>query len=126
METYLPKLNPDEFTWQRWRAFDLFYELGIACRKFDLINNQDIIKKYAIGYLPGINLYCRPKENDTAILFWYNGEYQWCHLKNDEFEIIFKDKPIEEYNMADISKNQIGHLINKPIKKVVYKQRKEE
>jgi hypothetical protein len=115
----LPELQPDSFTWQRWRAFDLFSEFGLACREYDLYRNRFILRRYAIGFLPAERLNCRPKSGEVAVMFWYKGEYQWCHLRRQEFERIFGGSWEPEGNMAEVAQSN-HYLIPKPIKRIVH------
>ena len=83
-------LPPDCFDWSRWRlGYKIWYELGIACRKEDIFAQDKVLRHYAIGYRPGEKLYCRPKENEVAVLFFIEGEYCWTHLRREEFEYVF-------------------------------------
>ncbi len=71
----IDRMPEHSFTWSRWRAFNLFKELGIACRYSDIIRVGHILRSYAIGYIAAERLQCRPKKNCYAVMF----------LKNDTF-----------------------------------------
>lgn len=83
----LPKLAFSAFSWSRWRRFNLF-----KCRYSNISQIGNCIRKYAVGYIKGEHLQCRPKENTYAILFLKDGEFSWCHLTSIEFEEIFKEE----------------------------------
>jgi hypothetical protein len=76
-----------DFTFERWRAGNLS-EFGIETRYYSIIENKRIIRKYAIGYLPGNQLWVRPKINTVAIMFW-NKYYFWTHVTLKEFKACF-------------------------------------
>lgn len=85
----LPRLPGDSFSWSRWRRFDLFNLLGIACRTGDIVLRSENLRKIAVGWTEGEQLLCRPKENTIAVMWLYNGSFSWCHLLTDEFIRIF-------------------------------------
>ena len=82
----IQKLSPSAFSWSRWRRFNLF-----TLRYDILILFKRIIKEYAVGYIDGEKLYCRPKENTYAIMFLKDNEFSWCHFAKREFEEIFNN-----------------------------------
>jgi len=86
------RMNPEQFTWQRWRA-DNITSLGLLCREWCLISNRGIriLREYGVGYCKAESLRCRPKENCTAVMFFFNGHHFWTHLTNKEFNIAFGD-----------------------------------
>jgi len=80
----------DSFNWQRWRlGIKVWRELGVACRRQDIIDKKDILRKYAIGYIKGEDLICRKKENEYGVMFLIDDEFCWTHLDRKEFEICF-------------------------------------
>jgi len=85
----LVELPGDSFDWIRWRNFCLFEKLGTICRTYNLLQEKRVIAEYAIGYLPGEKLICRPKKNTVAVMFLVDDEFQWCHLTIEEFEEMF-------------------------------------
>ena len=88
----IPKIDSSLFTWLEWRAFSI-KELGVFCRYADITScrGKAILRKYAIGYCKGENLLCRPKLNHTALMCFKDGEHLWFHLRNNEFQEVFKD-----------------------------------
>lgn len=75
-------LHDSSFSWSRWRRFPFegarsprFFRNGLAA----------LYREYIVGYLPAEQLTVRPKINHTAVLFFINGEFSWCHLTNEEF-----------------------------------------
>jgi len=90
MKTTIPELPIDSFDWLRWRNCSIFDICGIICRTYNLL--QSNIKQYAIGYIDGDKLFCRPKQNTVAVMFLINGEFEWCHLLKEEFEELFNEK----------------------------------
>lgn len=86
----IPKLPIDSFSWSRWRlGYKIWYKLGIACREADIFAQAKILRYYAIGYFPGDKLYCRPKQNEVAVLFLIDNEFCWTHLREKEFNYVF-------------------------------------
>ena len=85
----LDKISSLSFDWQRWRA-GCIIELIPECREKCIVDNADILRKYAVGYCNGLSLVCRPKENTMGVMFYFNGEYFWTHLTVDEFNAVFK------------------------------------
>jgi len=86
----MDRLGVDSFSWSRWRKCDIFSKFNFACRKSSIIRMRNIIKRYAVGYIKADELRCRCKYGEYAVMFLVDGEFQWCHLKKDEFKIIFK------------------------------------
>lgn len=85
----LDELPVDSFDWIRWRNFDFPSLFGMTWRTKSIIDNSHILREYAIGYINGTKLFCRPKPNTKAVMFLVNGEFQWCHLLDEEFRKIF-------------------------------------
>ena len=89
----LPKLYPDSFDWSRWRlGIAIWRELGISCRYYDIIEQGEVLRKFAIGYLPGHKLICRPILNEVAVMFIIDDDFCWTHLRKEEFYNLFKIK----------------------------------
>lgn len=101
----IQKLPDDSFTWNRWRAFNLFKELGIAARYENMKLYQSTIYKYAIGYIKADSLRCRPKQNHYAIMFLKDNVFSWCHFTKKEFKEIIKEskcqKKVANYHLVD-------------------------
>ena len=91
MSKYLiPKLHLDSFCWQRWRiGYKIHLKIGIAWREKRIIEKKEVIKKYAVGYIEGERLICRPKENEMGVMFLIDNEFCWTHLRKKEFENVF-------------------------------------
>jgi len=87
----IPWLPWDYFTWDNWRACDIWTSFNIRCRKYDILAHKDIIRKYAVGYCFSEGLLIRPKANEVAIMYLINGKMGWSHLRKDEFEGIFRE-----------------------------------
>jgi hypothetical protein len=85
----MKRMNCDSFSWSRWRACNIFEVFGFSCRRSDILKMRQVIKTHAVGYIEGHKLHCRPKKDSTAVMFLIDGNYSWCHLKNDEYKIIF-------------------------------------
>jgi hypothetical protein len=86
----VPKLYPDSFDWSRWRlGVAIWREIGLASRYYDIIEQADVLRRYAIGYLPGEKLIVRPKIDETAVMFLIDGEFCWTHLRQEEFDYVF-------------------------------------
>ena len=86
----IPKFHGSSFDWLAWTGGSI-QDLGIACRKQDIINKKYLLRKYAIGYCPGEELQCRPKPNCIAIMCIKDDREFWFHINKDEFEEVFGD-----------------------------------
>lgn len=82
----ISRLTPAAFSWSRWRRFNLF-----TCRYDIIISFKNVIRKYAVGYIEGEFLQCRPKPGLFAILFLKDGEFSWCHITDKEFKKVFEE-----------------------------------
>jgi hypothetical protein len=86
----IPKLYPDSFDWSRWRlGMSIWREIGLASRYTDIIAQADVLRRYAVGYLPGDKLTCRCKPDETAVMFLVDDEFCWTHLRQEEFDHVF-------------------------------------
>jgi len=67
---------------------------GIPCRTLSLTSesSKKTLQQYAVGWCPGEVLSCRPKTDHVAVMFFKDDIYFWFHLRNEEFEIIFKEQ----------------------------------
>ena len=54
-----------------------------------MLEQAGVLQKYAVGYLEGEKLFCRPKINEVAVMFLIDDLFGWTHLRNREFEEIF-------------------------------------
>lgn len=85
----IERIDPQLFTWSRWRA-GTPADLGIVARKKVLISNKERLKQYSVGYCNGENLVCRPKAETKAVMFFKDGIHFWFHFKNEEFREIYE------------------------------------
>ena len=85
----IEEMPVDSFDWIRWRNFCLFEKIGTICRTYNLLQMRAVIRSYAVGYIAGDKVVCRPKKNTVAVMFLVDDEFQWCHLTKEEFEGIF-------------------------------------
>lgn len=89
----IPKMIADNFDWSRWRkGLVIWREIGIACRKTNIVENKYILRHHAIGYLLGENLLCRSKEQEYAVMFLIDNDFCWTHFRKDEFIDVFAIK----------------------------------
>lgn len=84
----LQEMQGISFNWSRWRAGSLL-DLGIVIRYKNIIENQSIIKRYAIGWCRGESVLCRSKQDCIAVMFRKDGVVFWNHLLKKEFDEIF-------------------------------------
>ena len=84
-------LHGTTFDFLSWQGGTLI-RLGLKNREEIILNNKEIILKYAIGYCEGDKLQCRPKLNTYAVMFLKDNDFFWTHLTKKEFEIIFKGR----------------------------------
>ena len=80
----IEKIDPQLFTWSRWRKGSPA-DLLVMARKNSIIENKTRLKKYAVGYCDGESLLCRPKIDHKAIMFFKDGKHFWFHVTNEEF-----------------------------------------
>jgi hypothetical protein len=86
----IPKLPFDNFDWLRWLyGIDVWREIGVACRYYDILEKRNILIKYAIGYTEAERVICRPKENELAVMFLINDNFCWTHFRKKEFDNVF-------------------------------------
>ena len=90
MTIKIPRLPMDSFDWLRWlRGIDIWEVLGIKANYYDIRDNSEIMRTYAIGYIPSERLTLRCKAGEMSVLFLINDEFCWTHLRIQEFEDIF-------------------------------------
>lgn len=86
----IPKIGIDNFDWITWlNGADIWLKLGFHPRWFSIIENSAILRKYAVGYLPGYRLYCKPEPDEIAVMFLIDDLFGWTHLRKSEFERVF-------------------------------------
>ena len=84
----MERMFPERFTHELWAAGTLTV-FGIETRYQHMAQNQGLIRRHALGYCPGPDLFFRPKPG-VAVMFWTEnaGDF-WTHLTYDEFAICF-------------------------------------
>lgn len=89
----IKRLNEGLFEWLNWGNGSI-KDLGVFCRYYDIVSPRGkmILKKYTIGYCPAERLLVRPKKNETAIMCFKDGIHFWFHLRNSEFNEVFKEE----------------------------------
>lgn len=85
------RISAAQFTWDIWRAGSIS-EFHIPCREECIIKASEILRKYAVGYCDGGQLLCRPKTGEMAVMFFYNNEHFWFHLRKKEFKEVFNEE----------------------------------
>jgi len=92
MKCILDKLPADSFNWSRWRkGIAIWREIGAACIR-NIIEKKNVLRKYAVGYISGGQLFCRPKPDEVAVMFLIDGEFCWTHFRKGEFENVFFER----------------------------------
>jgi len=86
----IPRLSPECFDWQKWRAGSIA-DLNIPCREECIKNARKIFLKHAVGFCEAEQLVCRPKNNEYAIMCLKEEVYFWFHIRKSEFEYLFKE-----------------------------------
>lgn len=87
----IPQLDSSLFDWLAWRNGTI-HDLGIQSCREQLITSQhgkEQLRKYAIGFCFGHNLPCRPKD-EIAVMFLKDDLYFWFHLREKEFQEVFR------------------------------------
>jgi hypothetical protein len=88
----IPELGADNFDWITWlNGADIWLQLGFKARYFSILDNKETLRKYAVGYIPGYKLYCRPEPDEIAVLFAIGDITGWTHLRREEFERTFSN-----------------------------------
>jgi hypothetical protein len=89
----LLRINACHFTYELWRN-GYIDDLNLQCRYHDITSNRgkDILRKFTVGFCEGEKLYFRPKRKHYAIMIFKNGIHFWFHIRNNEFEKVFKDE----------------------------------
>lgn len=82
------KFKPYQFSFELWGAGSLT-NLNVFTRTESIKENKHIIRKYAIGYIEGENLWVRPKINTIAVMFIFEDTIFWTHMTKNEFKICF-------------------------------------
>ena len=87
----IPKLPLDSFCWQQHRAgHHVWHKLGVRARYWDIVDQSDVLREYAIGYIEGERLYCQPKVDEVAVMFLIDDVFGWTHLRREEFDYVFR------------------------------------
>ena len=87
---FIVRLPYDSFTWNRWRAFNLFCGINARVRYDDIKYFKKLLQTYVVGYIESQKTICRPKENHFAVMFLKDNIFSWCHLTEKEFYYVFK------------------------------------
>lgn len=85
----MEKIGIHHFTYETWASGSLL-DLGIKTRYWDIYDNIEKIKEYAVGYCNADNLFFRHKKDCVTVMF-FKDVYFWTHLTKKEFNLI-KDK----------------------------------
>jgi MoaA/NifB/PqqE/SkfB family radical SAM enzyme len=89
----LPKMDSSLFDSSSWRlGADFLSTFGFHLRWNGVKNSKavrDTIRKAAVGWARGEDVPCRPKSNETAVMFATNNGEGWCHLRNSEMFEVF-------------------------------------
>lgn len=83
------EMPSEYFDWSTWRAGSV-HEFVMLCWEPHLLAAADTLRRYAVGWSRGDDLLCRPKGGQTAIMCFKDGRHFWFHLRNREFEEIFR------------------------------------
>ena len=86
----IPRINPNNFTWQIWRGGTL-KDVGVTCNRATFIVEKKVaLKKYALGYCNAQSLVCRPKSSSMAVMFQNESSLFWTHITIEEFNKVFR------------------------------------
>jgi hypothetical protein len=87
----ISRLPIDQFDWLTWLSgTDIYRKFDFYPTKYSFIDYADTIKKYAVGYIHGSRLFCRPVENEIAVMFLVDDVFGWTHFREEEFEEVFR------------------------------------
>lgn len=87
----IPRLPADAFDWSAWRKGILVWELIGVCVQQNIFDNKEVLRKYAVGYIPSENLICRAGLDEFAVMFIIDDEFCWTHFRKKEFEYVFTE-----------------------------------
>lgn len=82
------RMHETSFDWLTWHGGSAC-DLGVPHRKELILGIRHHIRGWAIGWLEGDRVPCRPKPGMVAVMFLKDGEQWWTHLMEDEFDTIF-------------------------------------
>lgn len=85
------RLDGTIFDWLAWKNGTILDVLRVQSRYDDVVKNRKLIRKYAVGWCPGEQLYCRPKENHVGVMFLVDEQMFWTHFTNKEFKAVFQE-----------------------------------
>jgi len=91
------RLNADSFDWLNYRNGWLT-DLGVLNREMSILENVDLLRKAAVGYLEGEHLMCRPQIGEIAVLFEIEDSQArfhrcfWTHVTKREFDYINQER----------------------------------
>ena len=86
----MERVFPERFTHDLWAAGTLAV-FGLETRYASIDANRGLIRRHAIGYCPGPDLFVRPKPG-VAVMFWTDKEDAfWTHLSVAEFNLCFPE-----------------------------------
>lgn len=90
MRYSIPELPEDNFDWITWRqGVYVWRTFGFHPRYATILANAELLRKHAIGYIPGHKLWYRYKPEHMAVMFLVNDEFGWSHLRIAEFDAVF-------------------------------------
>jgi hypothetical protein len=87
----IPKLPADNFGLSEWRAGIAIWELIGNCCEQNIFDNKEILRKYAIGYIPADGIMCRPRHGEFAVMFIIDDVFCWTHFMEKEFVHVFTE-----------------------------------
>lgn len=82
---HIEHYNESSFTFETWSAGNLIEMLNIHNRTDIILENSDVIRKFAIGWCHSDNIVCRPKSGKISVMFFTNGHEWWTHFEMEEF-----------------------------------------
>jgi hypothetical protein len=65
---------------------DIYKKFNFHPTRYSFVDYAGTIRKYAVGYIHGSRLFCRPRENEVAIMFLVDDVFGWTHFREEEFE----------------------------------------
>lgn len=84
-------MQPELFSKYLWEGGTVYLAFGFSLRYTNLIKHKYELINNAVGYCRGVDLFFRRKENETAVMFETCGARWWTHLRDAEFDALYKN-----------------------------------
>lgn len=94
MDSQIQHMHGTSFDWLTWSGGSLT-NLGITYNEVYIISMRHVIRKYAVGWIKGEEVLCRPKPNRVAVMFLKDDRFFWTHITGVEFAAVFPEVKVQ-------------------------------